>query len=204
MSRASMTVVIALASFSITAGCRQDMHDQPRYKPLAPSTFFSDGRSARPGLEDTVARGQLRIDSARYQGRTAGGYVAEFPIRVSRADLERGRERYDIFCAPCHGMLGDGRGMIVQRGLRQPPTYHSDRLRAMPVGYYFEVITNGYGAMYSYASRVPPDDRWRITAYIRALQLSAHATEADVPAGQSVAALPANANATKQAARGTE
>jgi len=157
------------------AGCRQDMHNQPRYKPLAATDFFGDGRSARPTIEDTVARGQLHLDAARYTGKENGKDVTQIPIQITRADLQRGRERFDIYCSPCHGRLGDGHGMIVSRGLRQPPSYHDPRLVDAPVGHFFDVMTNGYGAMYSYASRVAVDDRWRIAAYIRALQLSQNA-----------------------------
>jgi mono/diheme cytochrome c family protein len=151
------------------------MHNQPRYKPLAGTTFFDDGRSARPTIEDTVARGQLHLDQARYTGKLNGKDVNYIPIQITRADLARGQERFTIYCSPCHGRLGNGRGMIVLRGLRQPPSYHDPRLVEAPIGHFFDVMTNGFGAMYSYASRVPVDDRWRIAAYIRALQLSQNA-----------------------------
>lgn len=152
--------------------CRQDMHNQPKYKPLAHTSFFDDERSERPAIEDTVARGQLRVDQARYTGKQNGKDIDFFPIQITKADIERGHERFNIYCTPCHGRLGDGHGMIVSRGLRQPPSYHDARLINAPVGHFFDVMTNGYGAMYSYASRVAPDDRWRIAAYIRALQAS--------------------------------
>jgi mono/diheme cytochrome c family protein len=155
--------------------CRQDMHVQPRYNPLAATAFFDDARSARPAIEDTVARGQLRLDQARYTGKENGKDIDYFPIQITRADLARGQQRFNIFCSPCHGRLGDGHGMIVSRGMRQPPSYHDARLLTAATGHFFDVMTNGYGAMYSYASRVPVDDRWRITAYIRALQLSQNA-----------------------------
>lgn len=161
-----------------TVACRQDMHDQPRYKPLASTPFFDDARSARPAIDDTVARGQLHLDQARYTGKENGKDINYFPIQITRADVTRGQERFNIFCSPCHGRLGDGNGMIVSRGLRQPPSYHDARLLNAPTGHFFDVMTNGYGAMYSYASRVPVDDRWRITAYIRALQLSQNASAA--------------------------
>jgi cytochrome c553 len=166
-----------LAFLLCTTACRQDMHDQPRYKPLAAADFFGDGRAARPAIDDTVARGQLQIDGPRYTGKENGKDIDYFPIQITRADLARGRERFEIFCTPCHGRLGDGHGMIVSRGLQQPPTYHDDRLRNGPVGHFFDVMTNGYGAMYPYASRVSVDDRWRIAAYIRALQLSQSAPQ---------------------------
>ncbi len=158
-----------------TAACRQDMHNQPRYKPLAATDFFGDGRASRPTIEDTVARGQLRVDEARYTGKVNGKDIDYFPIQITRADVARGQERFNIYCSPCHGRLGNGRGMIVSRGLRQPPSYLDERLMKAPIGHFFDVMTNGYGAMYSYASRVASDDRWRIAAYIRALQLSENA-----------------------------
>jgi mono/diheme cytochrome c family protein len=151
------------------------MHNQPRYKPLAATDFFGDGRSERPTIEDTVARGQLHTDEARYTGKINGKDIDYFPIAITRADVLRGQERFNIYCSPCHGRLGDGQGMIVRRGLRQPPSYHDPRLVNAPIGHFFDVMTNGYGAMYSYASRVPVDDRWRIASYIRALELSQNA-----------------------------
>jgi mono/diheme cytochrome c family protein len=165
------------------------MHNQPRYKPLAHTSFFEDGRSERPAIEDTVARGQLRIDQARYTGKQNGKDIDFFPIQITKADVERGQERFNIYCSPCHGRLGDGHGMIVSRGLRQPPSYHDARLRNAPVGHFFDVMTNGYGAMYSYASRVAPDDRWRIAAYIRALQFSQ-----DAPSDMAQQAAPTPAS----------
>jgi hypothetical protein len=172
-----------LASLLCVA-CRDDMHDEPRYKPLAATEFFGDGRSARPQVEDTVARGHLKTDVARYDGAVNGQQVDYFPFPITRADLERGEDRFNIYCSPCHSRLGDGNGLVVQRGFRQPPSYHIERLVKAPVGHFFDVVTNGYGAMPSYRARVPVDDRWRIIAYIRALQLSRRATLADVPADQ--------------------
>jgi hypothetical protein len=165
----------------LLTGCRVDMHIQPKYRPLAASNFFDDGRSARPVIPGTVARGHLRTDEQLYTGRTHGEVADTFPFSLTRADLERGRERYNIYCTPCHDYTGSGRGMIVQRGFPAPPSYHLDRLRNAPVGHFFDVITNGFGTMYSYASRVDAQDRWRIAAYIRALQLSQRATLNDVP-----------------------
>ena len=173
----------ALAFLSLTA-CRQDMHNEPRYKPLAESDFCKDHRSARPMVEGTVARGHLRIDEARYTGKINGEEIDQFPIPITKEDIERGQTRFNVYCTPCHSRIGDGNGMIVLRGFRQPPSYYSDRLRNEPVGHYFDVITNGFGAMASYASRVETDDRWRIIAYIRALQLSESASINDVPADQ--------------------
>ena len=162
-------------------GCRLDMHVQPKYKPLDPSNFFDDGRSARPEVPGTVAHGHLRADELLYTGKVNGEPADVFPFPVTREVLERGRERYNIYCSPCHDYTGSGRGMVVQRGFPPPPSYHLERLVKAPAGHFFEVMTNGYGAMYSYASRVTPDDRWAIVAYIRALQLSQHATLEDVP-----------------------
>jgi mono/diheme cytochrome c family protein len=167
------------------SGCRQDMHVQPKYIPEDSSTFFADGRSERPPVEGTVARGQLRTDELLYTGRINGAVADLFPFPITAADLSRGRERYNIYCSPCHDYTGGGNGMIVQRGFPAPPSFHLDRLRQAPAGHFFEVITNGLGMMYSYASRVSPEDRWRIAAYIRALQLSHRGSISDVPVSQS-------------------
>lgn len=180
--------LILFAAALCATACRQDMHVQPRYNPLASTSFFDDARSARPAIEDTVARGQLRLDLARYTGKVNGKDIDYFPIQITPADLARGQERFNIFCSPCHGRLGDGHGMIVSRGLRQPPSFQDARLLTAATGHFFDVMTNGYGAMYSYASRVPVDDRWRITAYIRALELSQNAPpELAGPAGNEPA-----------------
>ena len=161
-------------------GCRQDMADQPRYDPLEASRFFADGQSARPRVEGTVARGELGEDVVLETGKQGDRLVERSPVPVTRELLARGRERYDIFCSPCHDRVGTGRGMIVQRGYRAPPSLHEDRLRATPAGHFFDVISNGWGAMPAYAAQVPVADRWAIAAYIRALQRSQHATLADV------------------------
>jgi len=174
--------VLTLISCCLLSGCRQDMHDQPRYKPLAAASFFGDERSARAPVEGTVARGHLRIDSARYTGKVDGEEVNVFPFPITKEDLARGQQRFNIYCSPCHSRIGDGNGMIVRRGFRQAASYHTERLIKAPVGHFFDVITNGFGAMPSYASRVEPDDRWRIVAYIRVLQLSESASVEDVPA----------------------
>jgi mono/diheme cytochrome c family protein len=161
------------------------MQDQPRYKPLAATDFFGDGRSARPEVEGTVARGHLRIDKARYTGKKEDGTdIDEFPFPITQADLVRGQQRFNIFCSPCHSRVGDGNGMVVRRGFRQAASYHTEKLIKAPVGHFFDVMTNGFGAMPSYASRVNPDDRWRIAAYIRVLQLSQNARIEDVPPDQ--------------------
>jgi mono/diheme cytochrome c family protein len=157
------------------------MHDQPKYVPLRQSAFFNDERSARPLVEGTVARGQLREDELMYTGKVKGEDAAVFPMRVDAAVMARGQERFNIYCSPCHGRTGQGDGMIVRRGYRRPPSMHQDRLRNAPVGHFFDVMTNGFGAMLDYRQQVEPRDRWAIAAYIRALQLSEHATIADVP-----------------------
>jgi mono/diheme cytochrome c family protein len=155
------------------------MADNSRYKPLESSEFFSDGGASRPLPPHSLARGYLRADEYYFTGRVNGQLVSAFPEPVTRATLERGRQRFDIYCAVCHGRTGDGQGMIVRRGFPPPPSLHIDRLRDIPVGHFYEVITNGFGVMYPYASRVEPADRWAIAAYIRALQFSQHATLAD-------------------------
>lgn len=166
-------------------GCRRDMFQQPSEKPLERSDFFQDNRMAsRPLPAHTVARGQLEEDEAFYTGKIGTNFVASFPMPMTHDVLLRGQERFNIYCAPCHGQTGDGHGMIPQRGYPAPPSYHIDRLRQVPVGYFFDVITRGYGVMYSYAARVEPADRWAIAAYIRALQLSRDANISDVPAGE--------------------
>jgi mono/diheme cytochrome c family protein len=176
-------IAILLLSLAVLSACRQDMHDQPKYTALRPSDFFSDGRSARPLSEGTVPRGYLDADVLFYTGKGADGKPStEFPVPVDKALLERGEQRYNIYCTPCHDRTGSGNGMIVRRGYRRPPTYHSDRMRQQPNGYFFDVITNGFGAMPDYAVQVQPRDRWAIVAYIRALQLSQQASINDVPA----------------------
>ena len=144
------------------AGCRRDMYDQPKYDAYDPSTFFKDGSSSRQQVEGTVARGDLEADSLYYQGKVDGKDSDLLPFAADREVLELGRERYLIYCSPCHGRAGDGRGMVVRRGFSPPPTFHSEYLRKKPVGHIFGVITHGYGAMYSYASRIPVRDRWAI------------------------------------------
>jgi mono/diheme cytochrome c family protein len=182
-SRLTTLLVVVSAVFALT-GCRQDMHDQPRYDPLGESTFFADGRSARAPVEGTVARGQLRGDPLLYTGKIDGANATMFPFPVDERVMARGRERYDIYCSPCHARTGRGDGMVVQRGYREPPTLHSDRLRNEPPGHFFDVITSGFGAMPDYAAQIRPEDRWAIVAYVRALQLSGHAALEDVPAAQ--------------------
>lgn len=166
------------------AGCRQDMHDQPKYIPLRESAFFNDARSARPFVQGTIARGQLHEDALLYTGKVDGADATMFPFAVDEKVMARGQERFDIYCSPCHGRTGLGDGMVVRRGYRRPPSYLDDRLRNAPVGHFFDVISNGFGAMPDYAAEIRVDDRWAIAAYIRALQLSGHAAIADVPADQ--------------------
>ena len=183
--RARPSYSILLATL-ILGGCRQDMQDQPRFKPLAESDFYADLRSARPPVEGTVARGQLAEDVYFYTGKLGNNPGDYMPFPVTGEVLARGRERFNIYCAPCHSRTGDGNGMIVQRGFRAPPSYHTERLRKAPLGYFFDVMTEGFGAMPEYASQIPARDRWTIVAYIRALQLSQEATMSDVPPGQKV------------------
>jgi hypothetical protein len=157
------------------------MHDQPKYEPLEQSTFFSDRRASRMPVEGTVARGQLHEDTHYYNGKVGDQSARTFPMKLDEKIVKRGQERFNIFCSPCHDQTGSGMGMVVRRGFKRPPSLHIDRLREAPVGYYFDVITNGFGVMSSYAEQVPVSDRWAIIAYIRALQLSQNATIADVP-----------------------
>lgn len=172
---------VALAGL-LSAGCRQGMYDQPKKKALAESDFYPDGRAARVPPTGTVARGFLRADKALYAGLGPDGkFVAELPVPLTKELLLRGRERYDVFCSPCHSRQGDGNGMIVQRGFKQPSSFHVDRLRQQPIGYFYDVMTNGFNQMSSYASQVPPEDRWAIAAYVRTLQLSQSAPASALP-----------------------
>lgn len=178
--------LLLLAVVGSTA-CRQDMHDQPRFKPLAKSDFYADQRSARDPVEGTVARGQLHDDTYFYTGKVGNNPGNLMPFPVTAEVLARGQQRYNIYCAPCHSRVGDGNGAVPARGFpRKPPSFHIDRLRQSPVGYFFDVMTNGFGIMPDYASQIPARDRWCIAAYIRALQLSQNATSKDVAAGQAV------------------
>jgi mono/diheme cytochrome c family protein len=175
-------LVLLLVAVSCAAGaCRQMMANEPRYEPYEASDFFMDGQSARPRVDGTIAYERARADDPFYTGASGGGFIEAVPVRITRELLARGRERFDIFCSPCHGRTGYGDGMDVERGFPRPPSYHSDRLRSAPAGQLFDVITNGYGAMASYRTRVPPADRWAIVAYVRALQLSQNAPLEDVP-----------------------
>jgi mono/diheme cytochrome c family protein len=176
--RAALLLLVAGAL--ALSGCdqmRQDMATQPKERPLSPSDFFRDGRSERPLLENTVARGSLANDEYLVAKDSNA-----FPLPVNQALLERGQDRYGAFCTPCHGLQGDGNGMVALRGMKHPPSYHTDRLRELPNGYFYDVISNGFGQMYGYAAQIPPRDRWAIVAYVRALQLSRDARASELPA----------------------
>jgi cytochrome c553 len=204
---ASTAAVVVLAV--LTAGCRQDMHDAPRYEPLEASVFFSNGQASRALVANTIPRGQLREDRHLYEGIVDGKPAEMFPFPITEEVLRRGQERFDVFCSPCHGRTGEGNGMIVQRGFRQPPSYHEDRLRNAPVGYFFDVMTHGFGAMQDYSAQVPVADRWAIAAYIRTLQMSQRATVDDVPAARRAdldrpAGAPAEGGARQETERPQE
>jgi mono/diheme cytochrome c family protein len=177
--RSLVKALCGVACALLLAGCslKQDMALQPKNRPLSPSDFFTDGRSERPLVENTVARGSL-ADDALFVAKDSNG----FPLPITQELLERGEGRYKIFCTPCHGLQGDGNGMVSMRGMKHPPTFHDNRLRQSPNGYFYDVITNGFGAMYGYSAQIPPRDRWAIVAYVRALQLSRNARVAELPA----------------------
>lgn len=176
------TIALALVGASLLGACRQDMHDQPRYKAYGQSAFFADGRNMRPLVAGTVARGRLMEDDHYWRGKVDGKPAETFPMPVTADLVARGKERYMIYCTPCHSPVGDGNGMIVQRGMKRPPSYHIDRLRQAPPGYFFDVITNGFGVMYDYADRIPAHDRWAIAAYVRVLQQSQNAAVGELSA----------------------
>ena len=180
--------MLGLATLGL-AGCRQDMQDQPKFVPQRGTTFYADGRSARPQVDNTVARGQLHEDAYFYTGMIDGKEGNALPFPATMEVLQRGQERFNVYCTPCHSRVGNGEGMIVQRGYAKAGNFHSLRLQAAPLGHFFHVMTNGYGAMPDYAAQLTPADRWAVVAYIKALQLSQNATPADVPAGQVVAPL---------------
>ena len=179
-NKPSLFAIVALFALGF-AGCdntlRQDMANQPRQNPLSPSDFFADGRSERPAVENTVARGSVQDDSL-FVPKDSNA----FPLPLTAELLERGQQRYGIFCTPCHGIQGDGMGMVAVRGMKHPPSYHQERLRNVPNGYLYDVVTNGFGAMYGYSAQIPPRDRWAIVAYLRALQLSRNAPVGQLPA----------------------
>jgi hypothetical protein len=160
------------------------MHDQPRYEPLQPSDLFADGRSARPLPAHTVARGTLNSGAPEFTGMdTDSRFLEKLPLPLDKQFVTRGRDRYDIYCSPCHGLTGDGQGMVALRGFRAPPSLYTDRIRRLPPGYVFSVITNGFGGMPDYADQIAARDRWAIVAYMRALQISKQGTVPDVPPG---------------------
>jgi hypothetical protein len=186
----------AMAAMLVLAGCRQDMHNEPKFVPQRGTTFFPDGRSVRPQVADTVARNQGDEDSYFYTGIQGGKEGDGLPMALTPAVMERGQERYNIYCTPCHSRVGNGDGMIVQRGYRPAGNFHTDRLRNAPLGHFFAVMTNGYGAMPDYSAQLTPQDRWAVAAYIRALQLSQNAKPGDVASGQHVEDLHAIAHDT--------
>jgi cytochrome c5 len=179
-NKPSLLAVAALCALGF-AGCdntlRQDMANQPRQNPLSPAPFFPDDRSERPLMDNTVMHGSLQDDAL-----TIPKDSNAFPLLVNMELLQRGQQRYAIFCTPCHGIQGDGLGMVAMRGMKHPPSYHQERLRNEPVGYLYDVVTNGFGAMYGYSSQIPPRDRWAIIAYMRALQVSRNAPVGELPA----------------------
>ena len=177
----SKSSLLAAVCVLALAGCdhtlRQDMANQPRHNPLSPAEFFQDGRSERPIIENTVARGSIENDKLAVPKESNA-----FPLPLTIELLKRGEDRYDIFCSPCHGLQGDGQGMVTLRGMKHPPSYHQDRLRNEPNGYIYDVIANGFGAMNGYSAQLSPQDRWAIVAYVRALQVSRNAHAAELPA----------------------
>ena len=181
MSRNKLALALAFLSAIGLSACERNMRFQPKLKYYRAFSFFEDGRSERPPVPGTIARGQLRDDELLYTGKINGKVADEFPFPVTKEVLERGHERFDIYCSVCHDRVGRGQGMIVRRGYSPPPSYHTDRLRKAPVGHFFDVMTNGFGQMPRYAPQVPVKDRWAIAAYIRALQLSENARLSDVP-----------------------
>lgn len=202
---------LTLAALALLAwGCRQDMHDAPRYDPLEKidQSIYADGRSARDPIPGTIARGHLNEDPVLDTGKTAGGALAvTAPMTVDRKLLMRGQDRFNIFCSPCHDRVGTGNGMIVRRGFKQPQTFHSDRLRNQPLGYFVDVMKNGFGQMSSYAHQIKPEDRWAIAAYIKALQYAQNARFAELTAADrqqvtAAAAAPAPGGEHSQSGEG--
>ena len=181
--RRCLSAFCLLISAFLLAACRQKMSYQPRYDPLEPSDFFADHMAARPRIPGTVARGELVTNTFMQTGKINGADGDGFPMPVTQQVLDRGEERFNIYCSPCHGRLGDGNGMIPSRGYRRPPSYHTEALRTAKTGHFFDVMTNGFGAMPTYAPQIPVSDRWAIVAYIRALQLSQNAPMTQLPGG---------------------
>jgi hypothetical protein len=174
-----------MAALAVMSGCRIDMHVQPKVLPLTHSDFFEDGRGSRSLAPGTIARGQLKDDTYLYTGMINGKPGDMMPFPATREVLERGRQRFNIYCSPCHSTIGDGNGMIVQRGFRHPPSFHSPTLRQAPLGHFYDVMSNGFGVMPDYSAQVPTNDRWAIAAYIRVLQLSQNATAGDMPPAET-------------------
>ncbi len=185
--RVALVAALGATSLLTACGIRLDMHDQPKFKPLRENDFYADKRASRPLIENTVARGQLATDELFYTGKINGQEADQFPYPVTQQMLERGRERFNIYCSPCHSRVGDGNGMIVQRGFKRPPDYTEDKLMKAPVGHFVNVMTNGFGSMSEYKSQLSIEDRWAVAAYIRALQLARKAGAGDVPAGTQIA-----------------
>ena len=179
---ARLAVVVAVAASA--SACRQDMHDAPKYEPLEGSAFFNDNRASRQLVPGTIARGELKEDKLLHTGRNGDAISDIYPFPVTDGVLARGRERFNIYCSPCHSSVGDGNGMIVQRGYKRPPSFHEERLRVMAPGYFFTVMTNGFGVMPAYSLQVEVEDRWAIAAYIKALQLSHNASVEDLTADE--------------------
>jgi len=175
---------LLVSGFCLLVSCRQKMSNQPKYDPLEPSDFFADGMSARPRIPGTVARGELPLEGFLVTGKINNADGDGFPFAVTTQVMNRGQERFNIYCSPCHGRRGDGNGMIPSRGLRHPPSFHTEALRMAKTGHFFDVMTNGFGAMPPYNVQVPVNDRWAIIAYIRALQLSQNGTINDLPPAQ--------------------
>jgi len=180
----TLSAIATIPLLLLMAACRQDMQDQPKYKPLGANRFFADGRDARPIPAGTIARDELNDTDSFHTGQANGAFLDAIPLKVDSKLLHRGQERFDIYCSPCHGRTGDGNGMVAQRGVKIPADIHTDRLRQVPPGYLYQVIKNGYGAMGDYGNQVPVNDRWAIVAYMKALQLSRNASLNDVPAEQ--------------------
>ena len=186
-------IAFAIVATAMLIGCRNDMHVQPKILPLTQSDFFEDGRGSRTPPAGTIARGQLRDDTYMFTGMVNGKPGDMMPFPATREVLERGRERFNIYCSPCHSRLGDGNGMIVQRGFRRPPSFYEPRLRQSPLGHFYDVMTNGFGVMPDYAAQVNTRDRWAITAYIRALQMTQSAPATPSGAAQQAVRIPATA-----------
>ncbi len=202
--RRAVMVLLSAAGLLLLGSCRMDMQIQPKFVPLRENDFYADQRSARPVVEGTIARGQLEDDSLLYTGKVNGQEADQFPFAITEKDLMRGRERYNIYCSPCHSQLGDGNGMIVQRGFKKPPSYSDPRLLKAPVGHFYNVMTSGWGAMGDYSAQIPVADRWRIAAYIRALQLAQTANPGNVAAGRLVRDEPEQGDAKESGGGNTD